>query len=119
MVRLDDIKFTNPIDGLKVDDVMEEHDSNNEENDDEEYDDEDDGFGCRGPFDYDYDDEDDGAHADENTPIQKGTKRSRGRPQGKKIVSSDAQSTNIHVMQDFKVGEIVKSKAELILRPRV
>ncbi|GAA0141010.1 hypothetical protein LIER_02252 [Lithospermum erythrorhizon] len=192
MVRLDDIKFTNPIDGLKVDDVMEEHDSNNEDNDDEEYDDEDDGFGRRGPFDYDYDEEDDGyvrrdpfehavefdsyfrvyleshplmlvnleeneglmslnleenegstpplaenhicveeysnpppdsqgnsAPADENTPIQKGTKRSRGTPQGKKIVSSDAQSTNIHVMQDFKVGEIVKSKAELIVRARV
>ncbi|GAA0175593.1 hypothetical protein LIER_28735 [Lithospermum erythrorhizon] len=181
MVRLDAIKLTNPIDGLKVDDVMEEHDSNNEDNDDEEYDDEEDGFGRRGPFDYDYDDEDDGyvcrdpfehviefdsyfqvyleshpsmsvnleeneesmppaaenhpcveeysnppphsqgnsAPADENTPIQKGTKRRRGRPQEKKIVSSDARSTIVHVMQDFKVGEIVKFKVELINRARV
>ncbi|GAA0154160.1 hypothetical protein LIER_43263 [Lithospermum erythrorhizon] len=97
MVRLDDIKLTNPIDGLKVDDVLEEHDSNNEEKDNEE-----DGFGRRDPFDYDYDDKDDG-----------------GRSQGKKTVSSDAQSTNVYVMKDFKVGEIVKSKAELILRARV
>ncbi|GAA0154126.1 hypothetical protein LIER_12201 [Lithospermum erythrorhizon] len=47
------------------------------------------------------------------------TKRSRGGPQGNKIVSSDARSTNVHVIQDFKAGEIVKSKAELILRAPV
>ncbi|KAG9134869.1 hypothetical protein Leryth_001204 [Lithospermum erythrorhizon] len=56
--------------------------------------------------------------AKENTPMHKGSNRGRGRPQGK-TVPLDVQSTNVHILQDFRVGDIVKSKAELMLRTRM